>query len=131
MGLAHSAQIPGIPAALPPGADRTFEILFGNDAFGGADTDDDFRTQQFGVTAELYDRWTVTAEQSLLTLDEPPPGKNRERIDQLSLTVGYEFMRIERSRSRHWLGGVPGCGLMASMPGRGCKMVTISCFRLA
>ncbi|MEJ2140280.1 MAG: hypothetical protein P8Y61_12690 [Gammaproteobacteria bacterium] len=117
MGLAHSAQIPGIPAALPPGVDRTFEILFGNDAFGGADTDDDFRTQQFGVTAELYDRWTVTAEQSLLTLDEPPPGKNRERIDQLSLTVGYEFMRIERSRSRHWLGGGAGVRLNGQYAG--------------
>ena len=97
-----AAQIAGVPAAVPPGLDRRLEIFFGNDFFGAGDYEDDFRTQQLGLTAALGERWLFVIDHSILTLEEPeqgPPG----RLDQLSASLGYRAFEDTSGRVRQSL----------------------------
>jgi len=99
---AGAAQIPGVPSAMPPGVARQVEIFFGNDVFGDGGDTDDFRTQQLALTAAVGERWMFVIDHSILTLEEPrqgPPG----RLDQLSGSIGYQFLSTQRSRVRQAL----------------------------
>jgi len=89
---AGAGEIPGMPPALLPLIERDAELTFSNDFLGRGGSVDDFRTQQFDITAMLGDKWLVVADYSILTLENSPdPG----RLDQLSASLGYQlFNRV-------------------------------------
>ncbi len=95
-----AAQIPGVPPPTPPGVERSFELFFGNDFLGRGGAVDDFRTQRYGVIAALGSRWSLNADLSILTLEQPSEG-DPGREDQLSPSLGYRLVRT----------GTPGHGL--------------------
>jgi hypothetical protein len=83
-----AGEIAGLPANTPPFVDRPLEFAFSNDLLGRGGSVDDFRTQQFIITADLGERWEFTIDHSILTLvDADEPG----RTDQLSATFGYRL----------------------------------------
>jgi hypothetical protein len=87
---AWAGEIAGLPPQLPVFVERDFEVAFSNDFLGRGGSTDDFRSQQMIVSAKLADRWRAHIDHSILTLDDgPEPG----RIDQMSASLGYEFMR--------------------------------------
>lgn len=91
---AVGGEIPGLAPQLPPYLERDLEISFGNDFLGRGGTVDDFRTQEFIVSAYFADRWSMVVDYSLLTLENSnEPG----RVDQLSASLGYEVLRRERA----------------------------------
>lgn len=86
---AMAGEIPGLPPALLPLADRDFAINFSNDFLGRGGSVDDFRTQQIVLTAKINERWLAIVDHSILTLaDSPAPG----RVDQLSGSLGYHLV---------------------------------------
>ncbi|MFW2404373.1 MAG: hypothetical protein ACN4GT_06360 [Gammaproteobacteria bacterium] len=89
------AQISGVTPPLPPGVERRFEVFFGNDSVAIGKYPDDYRTQQFAVILNFFERWNAIIDHSILTLDEPAFG-DPERIDQLSGSIGYLLSRRER-----------------------------------
>lgn len=91
-----AGEIAGLPANTPPFIERPLEFAFSNDLLGRGGSVDDFRTQQFIITAALGERWEVTIDHSILTLvDDDEPG----RTDQLSATFGYRMFDTARERS--------------------------------
>ena len=88
----RAVQLPGVTPPLPPGVDRTFELLFGNDFLGGGGQFDDFRTQQIGLVGALAPRWNLVVDHSILTLEEHNPG-GPGRVDHLSASVGYALVQ--------------------------------------
>jgi hypothetical protein len=93
LALASSAtavagEIAGLRANTPPTVDKPLEFAFSNDLLGRGGSVDDFRTQQFIISAELSERWDFTIDHSILTLvDADDPG----RTDQLSASLGYRL----------------------------------------
>ncbi|MDH4110234.1 MAG: hypothetical protein OEW88_12855 [Gammaproteobacteria bacterium] len=75
-----------MPPALLPQIERDVELTFSNDFLGRGGSVDDFRTQQFEITAMLDDKWLVVADYSALTLED---SLSPERLDQLSASLGY------------------------------------------
>jgi hypothetical protein len=68
---------------------RDLDATFINDFLGRGGSVDDFRTQQSIISTTFSDRWLAVLDHSILTLtDEPSPG----RIDQLSVSLGYELL---------------------------------------
>lgn len=99
-----AGEIPGIPGQLPSGMERRLELAFSNDFLGRGGSVDDFRTQQLGLVFVPADRWVVALDHSILTLtDVAEPG----RIDQLAVSVGYEFFASATiaARTQVLLGG--------------------------
>jgi hypothetical protein len=88
-----AVQLPGLPPPLPPGIDRKFELLFANDFLGRGGTIDDFRTQQLGVVGAIAEEWTLIVDHSILTF-EGPELSDHGRVDHLSMSVGYELVKI-------------------------------------
>ncbi len=97
-----AAQLAGVPPPLPPGIDRKLQIYFANDVFSSGGNGDDFRTQQFSVTGEFARNWVAVFDQSLLTNEENANG-NPQRIDQLSGSLGYTFLRQQDDRGSRLL----------------------------
>ncbi len=87
-----AGQIPGVTTPVPPGVDRTFELVFGNDFLGRGGEFDDFRTQQLGLVAVVAPRWSVILDHGVLTLTDPVEG-DPGRLDQLNASVGYRLLR--------------------------------------
>ena len=86
---AIAGEIAGLPANTPPTIDRPLEFAFSNDLLGRGGSVDDFRTQQFIISAEIGERWGLTVDHSILTLvDVDEPG----RTDQLSLSLGLRVI---------------------------------------
>ena len=65
---AVAGEIAGLPANTPPFIERPLEFAFSNDLLGRGGSTDDFRTQQFIISAELSERWEFTIDHSILTL---------------------------------------------------------------
>lgn len=107
---AVAGEIAGLPANTPPTIDRPLELAFSNDLFGRGGSVDDFRTQQFIISAAIGERWELTVDHSILTLvDAEEPG----RTDQLSAALGYRLFdsRNDRRVNRLTAGlGVRGYG---------------------
>jgi hypothetical protein len=91
----QAVQLPGVTPALPPGVDRKFELLFGNDFLARGGEFDDFRTQQISVVGPVARRWNLIVNHSILTLERPKIG-DPGRIDHLSGSVGYTLVRIDK-----------------------------------
>jgi hypothetical protein len=89
----QAVQLPGVTPSLPPGVDRKFELLFGNDFLARGGEFDDFRTQQLGAVGPFAGRWNWIVNHSILTLDRPKSG-DPGRIDHLSGSVGYTLVQI-------------------------------------
>ena len=89
----QAVQLPGVTPSLPPGVDRKFELLFGNDFLARGGEFDDFRTQQLGVVGAVARRWNLIVNHSILTLEDPKIG-DPGRIDHLSGSVGYSLVQI-------------------------------------
>jgi hypothetical protein len=86
---APAGEIAGAPPALLPTVDRDFSYNFSNDFFGRGGSIDDYRTQQFIVSAKLSDQWSAFLDHSILTLTEVPTSG---RVDQLSASIGYSLV---------------------------------------
>jgi hypothetical protein len=86
---ALAGEIAGAPPALLPTVDRDFSFNFSNDFFGRGGSVDDYRTQQFIVSAKLSDKWSAYLDHSILTLTETPTSG---RVDQLSASIGYSLV---------------------------------------
>ncbi len=100
--LVRATQLAGVPPPLPPGLDRKLQIYFANDVFSSGGNGDDFRTQQFSVTTEFARNWVALFDQSLLTNEEAANDDPR-RIDQLSGSLGYTFVRNSDARGSRLL----------------------------
>ncbi len=92
----YAGDIPGIPIVQPPGLHEDFQIQLSNDFFSLLANADDFRTQQISLSAKLSDKWLFIFDQSLLTLrgaqyDQPDPIGTEGRLDQLSVSLAYQF----------------------------------------
>ena len=90
-----AGEIPGLPSSLPPYINAEFELSFSNDFPGRGGSVDDFRAQQFIVSASIGDKWVAGLDHSVLTLSNPLPGG---RVDQLSGSIGYRF--VDQSEDR-------------------------------
>jgi hypothetical protein len=86
---APAGEIAGAPPALLPTIDRDFSYNFSNDFFGRGGSVDDYRTQQFIISAKLSDKWSAFLDHSILTLTENPTSG---RVDQLSASIGYSLV---------------------------------------
>jgi hypothetical protein len=86
---ASAGEIAGAPPALLPTIDRDFSYNFSNDFFGRGGSVDDYRTQQFIISAKLSDKWSAFLDHSILTLTETPTSA---RVDQLSASIGYSLV---------------------------------------
>jgi hypothetical protein len=86
---ASAGEIAGAPPALLPTVDRDFSFNFSNDFFGRGGSVDDYRTQQFIISAKLSDKWSAYLDHSILTLTETPTSA---RVDQLSASIGYSLV---------------------------------------
>jgi len=98
---------------LLPQIERDVELTFSNDFLGRGGSVDDFRTQQFEITAMLDDRWLVVADYSALTLEDAP---SPERLDQLSASLGYRLFTRADAGSADQItigGGVRTVGVYA------------------
>lgn len=95
-----AGDISGLPPSLPPGLERDFAINFSNDFLGRGGSVDDFRTQQFIVSANINEQWLALVDHSILTLSTPPAPA---RIDQLAASVGYRL--IENDSIHVTIGG--------------------------
>jgi hypothetical protein len=108
--VSFAGEIAGLPSNTPPIIDRPLEFAFSNDLFGRGGSVDDFRTQQFIISAAIGERWELTVDHSILTLvDADEPG----RTDQLSAALGYRLFdtRNDRRINRLTAGlGVRGYG---------------------
>ncbi|MGW8265348.1 MAG: hypothetical protein ACWGSQ_03210 [Longimicrobiales bacterium] len=91
----QAVQLPGVSSPLPPGVERTFELLFSNDFLGRGGEFDDHRTQQIGFVASVARRWTLIVDHSILTLEDRAAA-DRGRVDHLSASVGYALVEIDK-----------------------------------
>jgi len=89
-GGASAGEIAGLRPQLPAFLQRDLEVTFINDFLGRGGSTDDYRTQQSIFSATLAERWIATLDHSILTLDNE---SSSGRIDQLSVSLGYELMR--------------------------------------
>ena len=87
---ATGGEIAGIPSQLPPSVQRDFELSFSNDFLGRGASLDDFRTQQLLITTRVGKRWITNIDHSILTLETDDA---EGRVDQLSFSMGYEFVQ--------------------------------------
>jgi len=86
-----AGEISGLPPSLAPTTQPEYTFYFGND-FLTAGTNDDFRTQQLMASLRIKDRWRVVLDHSILTREHAESGPPA-RLDQMSLSVGYEWLR--------------------------------------
>lgn len=87
--VAHAGEIAGLRPTLPTFLQRDLEVSFVNDFLGRGGSVDDYRTQQSVFSATFSGRWIAVLDHSILTLNEEP---SRGRIDQLSVSLGYEWI---------------------------------------
>ncbi len=109
MSPAIAGEIPGLAPQLPPYHERDLEISFSNDFLGRGGSVDDFRTQQFTVSAKLSGRWLAVLDHSILTLDD---GIDTGRADQLSASFGYQLINRNATGRTDTL--IAGLGLRSS-----------------
>jgi len=103
---AHGGEIAGLRPTLPTFLQRDLEVTFVNDFLGRGGSVDDYRTQQSVFSATFSDRWIAVLDHSILTLnEEPSPG----RIDQLSVSLGYEWINKQNDAGADRL--IVGTGL--------------------
>jgi hypothetical protein len=89
---ALAGEIAGLRPQLPTSIQRDLDVTFVNDFLGRGGSIDDFRTQQLIISVTFSDRWIAILDHSILTLnDGPSPG----RIDQLSVSLGYELTNLQ------------------------------------
>ncbi len=88
---ADAGDISGLPPHLPPTLRPDYQFFFGNDYLVPG-TNDDFRTQQFITTARFNNRWLATLDISIFT-NRNSVGAPPERIDTMSLSLGYDFVQ--------------------------------------
>jgi hypothetical protein len=87
-----AGEIAGLRPQLPAFLQRDLDVTFINDFLGRGGSTDDFRTQQSIISATLTGPWIATLDHSILTVtDESSPG----RIDQLSISLGYELANLQ------------------------------------
>ena len=92
-----AGEISGLPPHLVPTLRPDYQFFLGND-FLAPGTNDDFRTQQIIATARLKHRWVAVLDHSMFTnndtVTDPP-----ERIDTMTLSLGYEFFQRQTDSS--------------------------------
>jgi len=89
-GGVTAGEIAGLRPQLPTYLQRDLDVTFINDFLGRGGSTDDYRTQQSIISATLTDRWIATLDHSILTLDDE---SSSGRIDQFSVSLGYELVR--------------------------------------
>ena len=91
---ASAGEVAGLLPPLPPFHQQDFALVFSNDFLGRGGSVDDFRTQQVILSTRLADRWFVLLDHSILTLND---GIDAGRIDQLAVSLGYDFLDRDRA----------------------------------
>jgi len=89
---AFAGEIAGLRPQLPAYLQRDLDVTFINDFLGRGGSSDDFRTQQSIISATLTGPWIVTLDHSILTVTDGPISG---RIDQLSVSLGYELANLQ------------------------------------
>ena len=93
-GRLAAGEIPGLPLPTPPEIPRTAQVTLGNDLLAGfGDVLDDFRTQQLVFDGRIGERWSIAVDHSIMTFEAPGFEDDWGRLDQLSASVGYDFLR--------------------------------------
>lgn len=101
--LVVAGEISGLPSHLPPTVRADYLYFLGND-FAAAGTSDDYRTEQMIVAGRFRDSWLAVLDHSILTRDDLAEG-DRARIDTMTLSLGYEFLRTDSAAERASLAG--------------------------
>lgn len=96
----HAGEIPGVPPPLLPFIDAVVDVYNVNDNLGRGKAIDDFRTQQLGFTVSAGERWLITVDHSILTLDKYADGGPDGRLDQMSASLGYRLWDQKQDRRR-------------------------------
>ena len=91
--LSVAGEISGLPSHLPPTVRADYLYFLGND-FAAAGTSDDYRTEQMMVAGRFRGSWLAVLDHSILTRDDLAEA-DRARIDTMTLSLGYEFLRID------------------------------------
>jgi len=90
----HGGEIPGLPLPTLPDIPRAAQLTLGNDLLAGFDDIlDDFRTQQLVFDGRIGERWSVAVDHSVMTFEAPGFQDDWGRLDQLSASFGYDFLR--------------------------------------
>lgn len=95
---ARGGEISGLPAHLVPTVVADYAYFFGND-FAAARTSDDYRTEQMIVSGRFRKSWIAVVDHSILTREDVPEDK-RARIDTMTMSLGYEFLRADGGTQR-------------------------------
>lgn len=82
---ANAGDVSGLPPHLPPTVRPDYQLFLGND-FLVPGTNDDYRTQQLGMTARFNDRWLAALDISIFTNNNSLTAAP-ERIDTMSLSL--------------------------------------------
>jgi hypothetical protein len=93
-----AGEISGLPSHLPPTVRADYLYFLGND-FAAAGTSDDYRTEQMMVAGRFRDSWLAVLDHSILTREDLDAGDGA-RIDTMTLSLGYEFLRSESEALR-------------------------------
>jgi len=100
-----AGEISGLPSHLPPTVRADYLYFLGND-FAASGTSDDYRTEQMMVAGRFRESWLAVLDHSILTRDDLAVG-SRARIDTMTLSVGYEFLRtVSATQRASFAGGV-------------------------
>ena len=103
--LSVAGEISGLPSHLPPTIRADYLYFLGND-FAASGTSDDYRTEQMMVTGRFRESWLAVLDHSILTRDDLAAG-DRARIDSMTLSLGYEFLRTDSDAQQgSFTGGV-------------------------
>ena len=95
--FALAGEIPGLPVANLPDVPRRAQVTLGNDVLAGGGTLlDDYRTQQLILDLRIAERWSAAIDHSVMTYEEPGFQQDWGRLDQLSASFGYDFLRRDR-----------------------------------
>lgn len=92
-GSSIAGEISGLPAHLTPTVRPDYSYFLGND-FAAAGTSDDYRTEQMIASARLRESWLAVLDHSVFTREDVAEAE-RGRIDTMTISLGYEFLRVD------------------------------------
>lgn len=98
-GQVKAGDIPGAPAVMPPEVLGDFSFLLSNNFLFlvNGHEPDEYRTQQIDIQFNIFPRWGIVFDYSILTAGQPNPALTNYagRIDQVSLSLMYELYRTQ------------------------------------
>lgn len=92
---AHTGDISGAPAIVPPESLGNFSSLWSNNIISLGHEPDEYRTQQLGLQIDFSPQWGLVFDYSILTAGQTNPVLRdfAGRLDEMSLSLMFELYR--------------------------------------